>query len=433
MAVNMNRRSLLKGTAGVAALGAASTVFSAPNLISAQGSGTELILWTNFSSGVNGETQAKLIEDYNAQDNGVTVTASMYTSYGDTANAILTGLPSGDTPHLAVISDVWWFTFYLRGALADLTDLVDTPEDYVESLYVEYQRQGGQFAVPFARSTPILYFHKDALDAAGLDETVFETYTSLRENAPALVESGLVDASFGFGSAADYGAWFLHGAVWAFGGNYSDPEFNILITEEPAVSCGEFMREFVQDYGAQPVADVSVDFQTGKFGAMIQSTGQLGAVKTNAQFEWGVTKLPEEVQFGCPTGGSGLAVLADYSEEETAAAADFITFCTNTENASFWSQSTGYMPVRTSAAESEGYQAFLEENPANRIALEQLPLTQPQDSARVFIPNGDQIIGRGWEQILVNNVPAADAFAEVAATLEEEKQPVLEALEAIEG
>ena len=79
------------------------------------------------------------------------------------------------------------------------------------------------------------------------------------------------------------------------------------------------------------------------------------------------------------------------------------------------------------------YQAFLEENPNNRTAIEQLPKTQPQDSARVFIPNGDQNLGRAWEQILVNDVPAQEAFDEVAAQLEEDKVPVLEALDAIEG
>jgi sn-glycerol 3-phosphate transport system substrate-binding protein len=417
----------------VAVVGAASTTFAAPALISAQGSNTELVLWTSFGSGVNGEAQAKLVEDYNAQGNGVTVSTSLYPNYEELANAVLTGLPSGDVPNLAVLSDVWWFTFYLRGALHDLSSYVDTPGDYIESLFVEYQRNGGQFAVPFARSTPLFYFNRDALETAGLDESIFSTWSTFRENALDLVESGAVNYSFAFGNAASYGAWTLHGPVWAFGGNYSDPEFNILITDEAAIETGEFMREFVQSYGAAALTDPATDFATGGAAATMQSTGSLGTVTEAAQIDFGVAMLPEEMQFGCPTGGSGLAVISDSTEEELAAAADFITFCTNTKNAAYWSQTTGYMPVRTSAVESEAYQTFLEENPRNRIAIEQLPLTQPQDSARVFIQNGDQIIGRGWEQILVNNVPAADAFAEVAATLEEEKQPVIEAIAAIEG
>ena len=434
MVGHLNRRTLLKGTAGAAALGAASTTFSAPALISAQGSNVEIILWTSFGSGVNGEAQTKLIEDYNAQSNGVTVTPSIYASYEEIGNAILTGLPSGDIPQVAVLSELWWPMLYLRGELVDLTGMADTPEDYVELLYAEYQRNGGQWAIPFARSTPLFYFNRTALEQAGLDESIFENWETFRENGPTLVEAGGVDASFGFGSAAGYGAWFMHGPVWAFGGRYSDEEFNILIDEGGAVECGEFMREFVQNYGAAAVNDVSADFNTGALGAVIQSTGSLGGITAGAQMDFGTAMLPEGPEgFGCPTGGSGLSILADSSEEQVQAAMDYITFVTNTANATYWAMTTGYMPVRNSARESEEFQAFLEENPNNRTAIEQLPLTRPQDTARPYIPNGDQIIGSGWEQILVNNVPAADAFAEVAAILEEEKLPVIEAIEAIEG
>jgi sn-glycerol 3-phosphate transport system substrate-binding protein len=427
----INRRSLVKGAV---ALGAASATYSAPALISAQGSDTEIILWTAFGSGVNGEAQAKLIEDYNAQGNGVKVTASIYASYEELGNAVLTGLPSGDVPNLAIFSEVWWPMLYMRNALVDLTPYVDTPEDYVEQLYAEYQRNGGQWAIPFARSTPLFYFNRTALEAAGLDESIFATWESFRENAPALVEAGELAASFGFGSAASYGAWFMHGPIWGFGGNYSDEEFNVLIDEGGAVECGEFMREFVQDYGAAAVNDVSADFNTGSLGAIIQSTGSLAGITAGAQMDFGTAMIPEgPVGFGCPTGGSGLSVLADSTEEEIEAAMDYITFATNTENAAWWAMTTGYMPARNSARESEEYQAFLEENPNNRTAIEQLPKTQMQDPIRPWVPNGDVIIGRGWEQILVNNVPAADSFAEVAAELEREKEPVLEALAAIEG
>ncbi len=273
-----------------------------------------------------------------------------------------------------------------------------------------------------------------ALDAAGLDESIFKDWTTFRENADKLVADGGVDAAFGFGSAAGYGAWFMHGPVWAFGGRYSDEEFNILIDEDGAVECGDFMREFVQSGSAAAVNDVSADFQTGALGAVIQSTGALGGITAGAQMDFGTAWLPEGPKgFGCPTGGAGLSIMGDASDEQKQAAMDFITFSTNTANAAYWAMTTGYMPVRTSAVESDEYQTFLDENPNNKVAIEQLPKTQPQDSARVFIPNGDQIIGRGWEQILVNGTPAADAFAEVASTLEEEKQPVIEAIQAIEG
>lgn len=438
MTKDFSRRSIIKGAAsaavGASILGAPSKTFAAPARLQSTGSNAELTLWTNFGSGVNGEAQTKLIEDYNAQGNGVTVTAQAYENYEATAQALITGLQTGDVPDVAILSDVWWFRFYLSQALMDLTEMVEESEDYVESLYVEYQRNGGQYAVPFARSTPLLYFNRDVLEAAGLDETVFETWSSTVEAAPDLLAAAdNMTAAFGFGNAASYGAWVLHGPVWAFDGRYSDEEFNILVTEEGTVNCGEFMRKFVESGNAAAVTDPVTDFQTGGVAAILGSTGSLGGITETAQFNVGTHFLPEEIEFGCPTGGAGLSVMATASDENKEAAMDFISFCTNTKNASYWAQTTGYMPVRTSAIESEEFQTFITENPNNRVAIEQLPLTRPQDTARVFIPNGDQILGRGWEQILVNNVPAAEAWAEVEQTLNEEKEPVLEAIKELEG
>lgn len=433
MIKNVSRRSLVKGAAGAAAVGAASSRFFAPGIIGAQGSDVELVYWTAFGSGANGDAQAALIEEFNALDNGITVASTAYASYEEVANAILTGLDSGDVPHAATLSDVWWFTFYLNQALADLTPYVEDPDDYVQSLFVEYQRNGGQYGVPFARSTPLFYYNVEAFDAAGVDPAALATWSEFAEVAPSLVEGSDAVYSFGFGNAASYGAWTMHGPTWAFGGNYSDPEFNILVNEPEAVAAGEFMRSMINEGQAGAIASPADDFVAGTLGAMIASTGSLGNVTRDSQVEFATAFLPEEIQFGCPTGGTGLSVLNSASEEHIAAAAEFLAFSTNSENAATWSQNTGYMPVRTSAIESEEYQAFLDENPNNRVAIEQLPKTQPQDSARVFIPNGDQNLGRAWEQILVNDVPAQEAFDEVAALLEEDKMPVLEALEIIEG
>ena len=76
-------------------------------------------------------------------------------------------------------------------------------------------------------------------------------------------------------------------------------------------------------------------------------------------------------------------------------------------------------------------QAFFAENPNFKTAVDQLPMTKAQDSARVFIPNGDQIIGAGLERITVLGEEVQPVFDDVANTLTEEAQPVLEALGAL--
>lgn len=428
MKTNISRRTMVKA----AAIGAVSSRFFAPHLISAQGSDIELVYWTAFGSGTNGEQQTKIVDEFNAMDNGITITTTAFADYAELANGILTGLDSGDVPNLFTVSEVWWFNLYLRNALADLTPYVDQPEDYVDSLYNEYQRNGGQWAVPFARSTPLLYYNTNAFEEAGVDPAVLGKWSSFAEEAPKLV-GGDIQYSFAFPNAASYSAWHLHGAIWAYEGNYSDADFNMLMQEPPAVEAGEFMRDLVQSGGATVVSDSGREFANGSAAVTFISTGAIGWMTTDAQIPWATAELPAELTYGCPTGGAGLAVVANESDEILSAAAEFLAYSTSTDVTAEWAMRTGYLPSRKSTIESDEYSAFLAENPNNAVAVGQLPRTQAQDSARVFIPNGDVTLGNAWEQILVNNVPAQEAFEEAAAILDEDKQPILEALEVIEG
>jgi sn-glycerol 3-phosphate transport system substrate-binding protein len=89
--------------------------------------------------------------------------------------------------------------------------------------------------------------------------------------------------------------------------------------------------------------------------------------------------------------------------------------------------------VRKSAGESPEMQAFYQANPNFKIAVDQLATTKPQDPARRFIPAGDTILGKGLEEITVNQAEVQPTFEQLKGTLEEEAAPILEQVEALEG
>lgn len=439
----LSRRSVVATGAGAAAamsatslVGAkASARFGMPALI--QGGGkVQIPYWTSFGSGVNGEAQTKLISDFNAASDEFEIVPTTYESYEAIAQALITGLQTGDNPALTLFSEAWWFRFYLAGVLVDLNTMITdetNADDFVPTLFEEYQRDGGQYAIPFARSTPLLYYNSEIVEAAGLTGDLYTTWSSIAEQGPALIEGSDAAMALAFGNAAGYGAWFLQGAVWAFNGAYSDDDLNILLTEEGAVEAGEFMRSLINAGTAQAVTDPVQDFVTGATAATFASTGSLGGITDRVDFDFRTAFLPEEYTFGCGTGGSGLAILNNVPEEVQQGAWQFIEYCTSPEVTTYWSQTTGYMPVRLSARDSEEMQAFFEENPNSRTAVDQLEQVSAVDSVMVMVPNGAQIIGQGWEQILVNDTPAADAWAETKSILDTEKEPVIEAIANVEG
>ncbi len=111
----------------------------------------------------------------------------------------------------------------------------------------------------------------------------------------------------------------------------------------------------------------------------------------------------------------------------------YIAFATSPEQAGIWSRDTGYMPVRISTRESAEMQDFFATNPNFKTAVDQLPKTRAQDAARVFVRNGDQVIGKGLERIIVNGEAPGTVFADINSQLTEAAAPILEDLKAVEG
>lgn len=445
----LSRRDLLKtmgASAGMLALAACVPAAPAPagsEAAAPTAESTTLLLWSSYS-GKNGEAEQALVDKFNEEmaDEGVQVDYQVQGSYEETAQKVTAALQAQDAPDVALMSDVWWFKFYLNQALLPLNDLFDAEgvdvADYQDPLIEEGLRAGSYWWVPFARSTPLFYYNKEMFAAAGLPDRGPETWDEFAEWAPALAQGEGADAEvvpFVHPDGASYIAWLFQGVAWQFGGAYSDPDFTMRMTDEETVAAGQFYFDSVngENPWARPSKNIGEDFLNGFAACAMQSTGSMGGLRENASFEFGTAFLPEKEQFGCCTGGAGLGILSTTPAEKQQAAMKYMAFVSNPENTAFWSQNTGYMPVRKSAATSAEMTAYFDEFPQFKTAVDQLALTRPQDSARVWVPNGDQIIGEGLERITVLAEDVATVFSEVNETLIAEAAPVVETLAAIEG
>jgi sn-glycerol 3-phosphate transport system substrate-binding protein len=444
----VTRRQLLQGMgAGLGMLALAACAQVAPGG-AATGSSeaapgaepTTVVFWSSFT-GANGEAETALVEKFNESQGDVILDYQFQGTYEETAQKVTAALQAQTAPDISLLSDVWWFKFYLNQTLLPFDDLAASEgvdfADYQDPLINEGLRQEQHWWIPFARSTPLFYYNKEKWAAAGLPDRGPETWDEFMEWAPNLVEMDgdtMTTSAFSHPNGASYIAWLFQGVVWQFGGKYSDPDFTMHMTDENTIAAGQFYYDTVHTYEwAVPATDVTADFVAGLTASAMMSTGSMGGVKNNAQFEFGTALLPEKEEFGCPTGGAGLALLATSDEAVRPAAMKYIAFASNPENQVFWAKSTGYMPVRKSAVESQEMQDYFAEFPQFKTAVDQLPLTRPQDAARVFVPNGDQIIGSGLERITVQSEDVATVFAEVNDILTAEAQPVLEALAVVEG
>lgn len=395
----------------------------------AAGKRTQVTFWSSWG-GKNGEAMQKLVDDFNASQQAVTVENQFQGTYEETAQKLAAAIAAKQVPDLVVLSEVTWNKFYLNKTLQSLDDLFKgagfDPKGYVDPLIAEGTRQGKIWWVPFARSTPLFYYNRTLFKEAGLPDRGPKTWTELRDWGKELQKLGKPDLkAYAFTNAKNYNAWHFQGNIWQWDARYSDQNLDVLIDREKAAAAAEWIRKFVhEDRLGYMTPDQSVDFANGLCAMTQQSTGSLGGILKTAKFDVGTAMLPEQEKFGCPTGGAGLGIIAAAPDDRKKAAVEFLKFLAQPARVTYWSKQTGYMPVTKSARESQEMQQLFQENPNFKVAVEQLPKTQPQDTARLFIPNGDQTIGAGLERILVNNEPAGAVFKSVAEQLKRDAQEV---------
>ena len=359
-----------------------------------------LDVWSNHPANSK-DTEKEIIAAFEKENPNIKIkltdAGKDYEEVAQKFNAALTG---GQTPDVVVASDVTWYNFALNDNFAPLDDLMKkvdaNPDDYVKSLYDEYTIDGKHYAVPYARSTPLFYYNKDLFKKAGVPDRGPKTWEEWNKDfAPKLKASGVLPLSIPDGS--NYLDWYFQGMIWSMGGSYSK-DLTVNVADEKGVAAGKFLQDqFKNDY-FKATKDATVPFTTGQAAAMLESTGSLQGVEEDGKVNVGTAFLPTpEGVPGVSTGGCGLAIPANSKNQE--AAAKFIAFLTNTENTVKFSQATGYMPVRTSAVDSDETKSYIKEHPNFQTALDQLPKTKAQDAARAYVSGGGQKIGAALDKI----------------------------------
>ena len=78
-----------------------------------------------------------------------------------------------------------------------------------------------------------------------------------------------------------------------------------------------------------------------------------------------------------PTGGTFFGVVKQAPDEEKAAAARFLRFFCETEQAAYLSTRTGYLPITTPAVERMRAEGFFAKHPNDEVAQGQLASVEP--------------------------------------------------------
>ncbi|TDU90383.1 carbohydrate ABC transporter substrate-binding protein (CUT1 family) [Kribbella voronezhensis] len=382
---------------------------------------TRVVFWSSYG-GANGKAIGKLVAKFNESQQDVYVEAQFQGSYDDVAQKVAASLIARQAPDIAVLSDVTWERFYLNDALEPLNGYFTDgfgPAVYQQKLFGEYVVKGQSWCVPFARSTPILYFNRDAFAKAGLPDRAPRTWSELRSWGPELARVQAGGRSLrSLALAKVDGDWQFQGNVWQFGGAYSNG-LDVTIDQDGAVAAGEWQRRMVHDDGFAYMANSAMtDFANGLVAMVQDSTGGLKSAMSKAKFKVGAGFVPSEVAAGIATGGGGIGMLRNASPERKQAAAAFLAFLARPENSAWWTTQTGYLPVVNAAREDPALKKLIADEPNYGVAIEQLTNARKQDAIRLFGRNSNVVIYTGLQQIYADNASPRKVFGAVARRLE---------------
>ena len=373
----------------------------------------------------------KIIDDYAAQfekeNPGITVKPVYAGDYVQTIAKVLTAMKGGDTPELAILLAADLMTLTDEDAVVPFDDLIKTADDKVwfDSFYPAFMEnaklKGKTYAIPFQRSTPVLYWNKDMFKAAGLDpDKAPANWDEMRAFAKKLTKK---DAS---GNVTQWGIqipsdgntlWLFTGLTTANGIRLTNADGNkVMFDDRRVVEALQYWYDLSKVDNSQPSGLISWgttprDFLEGKAAMIWHTTGNLTNIRQNAKFPFGVGYLPAKVSYGAPTGGGNFYMFKGLSPEKQAAAFKFVRWMTTPERAGDWSVKTGYVSTSAAAYDSPTMKSFTAEFPAAIVARDQLKFAVPEvtvhDNQRVTKAMNDAI-----QAVMTGAKPAEAALKE---------------------
>lgn len=388
--------------------------------------------------GAAADTIEQLTADYMAANPDVNIEPIYAGSYQDAGQKALTAARGGNPPQISVLLSTQMFTLIDEDVIAPFDDFLtdEEIESWIGGFYpsfMENSQTGGKtYGIPFQRSTPVLYWNKEAFAEAGLDpETAPATWDDMVEMGKALTkkdDNGNVTQWGVRIPSAGFPYWLFQGLSTPAGAILANSDGNEVNFNDPkVVEALEYMVSLSAEHGIMQPGSIEWGptpkaFFEGETAMMWTTTGNLTNVRTNAPFDFGVAMLPAKERRGAPTGGGNFYLFKDSTDEQLDAAVDFVKWITQPEQAAVWTIATGYVAPSPAAWETEAMTAYTADFPQALVARDQLEFAVAELST---YENGKvtQALNDALAAAIAGEMSAQDALDDAQAKAERILKP----------
>lgn len=358
----MNRR---KFTGGVVAAGAAAATGGvasaatparnvAPAVIRAQDAPVEIVFSNIWGTPPGGDAPENkhpvdlVIDAFNEQSTDVKVVGRVDGGYYEGLQKLQAELAAGSPPALCITP---WNSINWADEGLGIINLEDIAGDEVAEVFSNLKDQviplvqldGKTKGVPYAFSTPVVYYNNDILTDAGVEaEALFENWASYAEEG--LKVQAATDGNPIFGFLGD-SQWTAQSLIQCNGGFILNDAGEFVMDSPEAIEAMQAVADMDAQglYDKSTASEVRASFTAGSTASWIGSIASLGGLKNAVNYDLRTSTFP--VFDGKPrkmsSGGSFIGVYAR-EEEQQQAAWEFLKFALSEEGYALWMQ-TGYL------------------------------------------------------------------------------------------
>jgi sn-glycerol 3-phosphate transport system substrate-binding protein len=359
-----------------------------------------------------------LVGDFNKTHPDIQVTATYTGNYDVTLQKIQASKLAGTLPDVAVTEISSVPVLGALGAAQPVDELIASSggkqflDRFWPSMLLNCTYGGKVYGVPFQRSTPVMYYNKDAFAEAGLDpEKPPVTWDELTSVAQKLTKhDGERTTRWGIELPLEAFNWFYYAVTYANGGETLTADGTKVLWDQPKnVEALQFWHDLVNKYKVTPAYtpwnDGPQEFAAGKTAMVWHSTGSQAFMRQNVKFHWGLGRIPKHTQFGPPSGGGNMLM---YAPARRKAAWTFITWMSDAPQAARWSIASGYLATNIASWDRPEMQDLIKEHPEVLVTKAQLADAKAEPASAKYAPARD-ILNALIKDVLANKAPLVPA------------------------
>lgn len=364
------------------------------------------------------------VAEFNALNEDIQVEPIFTGNYVENMARAQAAILSGQPPDVAILLSTDLYTLVDMEGVIPLDDYIASDmgldiDDFFDAFMSNSTSAGQVWGIPWQRSTPILYYNKDAFAEVGLDpDTPPATWEELVEFGKQLVvRDG--DNVTRWGVEIPTSFWIYANFAIQAGrhiGSVEDDPCGVYLDTPEAIEALSFLRSLQVEHGIMPDGVnqwgvAPADFIAGATAMIYHSTGSLSSLLSDVPFELGTGFMPGgPAGYGANVGGGNFYIMADIGEDRQAAAWEFIRWMVRPEQIGQWGIDSGYVAPRNAAWETDPLMSYAADVPQASTARMQLEYAVKEFPATLAGPEMAVITTQAVEAVYTGQLSPEEAL-----------------------